>query len=150
MAAGTALGIGVAGTTRGITVGTVHGTARGIGAVGMILGIGARLGASAGAGAASTQATGAVSMQAIGMAAIGGIIIIMHLRAITMHRVCGLRVPADGARPIVLPVRAVRLPIMVCAQQAEVAVHAHRHLRCVHLPEQVCVTDGLPLPIGAV
>ena len=144
MAAGTVLGIGVAGTTRGITVGTVHGTARGIGAVGMILGIGARLGASAGAGAASTLATGAVSMQAI------GIIIIMHLRAITMHRVCGLRVPADGARPIVLPVRAVRLPIMVCAQQAEVAVHAHRHLRCVHLPEQVCVTDGQLLPIGAV
>ena len=84
MAAGTALGIGVAGTTRGITAGTVHGTARGIGAVGMILGIGARLGASAGAGAASTQATGAVSMQAIGMAAIGGIIIMCRLVIIEM------------------------------------------------------------------
>lgn len=84
MAAGTVLGIGVAGTTRGITVGTVHGTARGIGAVGMILGIGARLGASAGAGAASTQATGAVSMQAIGMAAIGGIIIMYRLVIIEM------------------------------------------------------------------
>ena len=84
MAAGTALGTGVAGTTRGITAGTVHGTARGIGAVGMILGIGARLGASAGAGAASTLATGAVSMQAIGMAAIGGIIIMYRLVIIEM------------------------------------------------------------------
>ena len=80
MAAGTALGTGVAGTTRGITAGT----ARGIGAVGMILGIGARLGASAGVGAASTLATGAVSMQAIGMAAIGGIIIMYRLVIIEM------------------------------------------------------------------
>ena len=51
---------------------------------GSILGIGARLGASAGAGAASTQATGAVSMQAIGMAAIGGIIIMYRLVIIEM------------------------------------------------------------------
>lgn len=156
MAVGMILGIGV-----GIPRGTIVGTALGIGAVGMILGIGAHLGASAGAGVDSMPVIGAVSTQGIGMVvAIGGIIIIMHRRAIITHPVCGLQVRADGAQLTVLRVLVTQWPtvrarrgevvVRVQLRRLGVAIPVRRHLRCGHRPARVYVADGRQLPIEAV